>query len=100
MGLRDSASDQQRPYLLSEEDHHYYYREFIQNALLEVSISSVPSIAYFLGAQPGSGKTKLATIRERPFSQEEQADFDITVELVRNSLSQDAKNPQNFFLET
>ncbi|MBT1685440.1 zeta toxin family protein [Dawidia soli] len=59
MSARDQATIRQRPYLLSEEDHQYYYQEFIQRTYLDVSDSSIPPVAYFLGAQPGSGKTKL-----------------------------------------
>lgn len=53
------CQDDQKPYLLSDNDHKEIYDSYIQPAVMQVSIGRQHPVAYFLGAQPGSGKTKL-----------------------------------------
>ena len=53
-----NCSDDQRPFLLSEDAHENIYRSSITHSLEAIREVKHP-IALFLGAQPGSGKTRL-----------------------------------------
>jgi hypothetical protein len=60
MSARQAVSDRQIPYLLSDADYQALYSDFIQPAYINESWTPFGRpVAYFLGAQPGSGKTKL-----------------------------------------
>lgn len=55
-------SEAQKPYLLSTEDKDFIYDFFVRSKLKQVlarGASPQKPVAYFLAAQPGSGKTKL-----------------------------------------
>ncbi|MEI9920162.1 MAG: zeta toxin family protein [Bacteroidota bacterium] len=54
-----TADNEQIPYLLSESDHESFYQLILSSGFERVSRGKANPIAYFLGAQPGSGKTIL-----------------------------------------